>query len=69
MIKLIYTTTDIWEVDTELQQFIIGLDRVIITNKSNPDINTIIFTDNIIAIETREDSIDELETISIGTSD
>ena len=69
MIKIIYTVTDIWEVDTSIQNFTVGVDRVIISDIENPDIYTIIFSDNIVAIETREDCIKELETISIGTSD
>lgn len=69
MIKLVYTVTDIWEVDTNLQWFTIGVDRIIITDKKNPDLNTVIFSNNVVAIETRDDTIKELETISIGTSD
>lgn len=69
MIKLVYTVTDIWEVDTNLQWFTIGVDRIIITDKKNPDLNTVIFFNNVVAIETRDDTIEELETISIGTSD
>lgn len=68
MIKVIYTMTDIWEVDTDLQEFTVGVDRIIIENKSNNDY-TIIFTDHIVAIETRTDRLKEVETISIGTSD
>lgn len=60
--------TDIWEVDTDLQEFTVGVDRIIIENKSNNDY-TIIFTDHIVAIETRTDRLKEVETISIGTSD
>lgn len=69
MIKLVYTVTDIWEVDTNLQWFTLGVDRIIITDKKNPDLNTVIFSNNVVAIETRDDTIEELETISIGTSD